>query len=151
MYPEQIQQNWSGQTVKPDKTHSWLIGPMCNQRFQLVATLKFSSTQKLLPSVISLCYIGMSACLHCHSYTLFEQHTRYLRVSSFAMFTSSLWAGCLTSQQHASISKGRICSDNFTCRHTEIEVADQHIHLTQSQYTDTGPTSPSSDPIMPGA
>ena len=59
--------------------------------------------------------------------------------------------GCLTSQQHASISQGRICSDNLTCCHTEIEVADQTFHLTQSQYTDTGPTSPSADPITPGA
>ena len=62
-----------------------------------------------------------------------------------------LFVGCLTSQQHASVSQGRICSDNFTCCHTEIEVADQTFHLTQSQYTDTGPTSPSADPITPGA
>ena len=60
-----------------------------------------------------------------------------------------LLVGCLTSQQHASVSQGRICSDNFTCCHTEIEVADQTFYLTQ--YTDTGPTSPSSDPITPGA
>ena len=59
--------------------------------------------------------------------------------------------GCLTSQQHASVSQGRICSDNLTCCHTEIEVADPTFHLTQSQYTDTGPTSPSADPITPGA
>ena len=58
---------------------------------------------------------------------------------------------CLTSQQHASVSQGRICSDNFTCYHTETEVADQTFHLTQSQYTDTGPTSPSTDPITPSA
>ena len=61
-----------------------------------------------------------------------------------------LLVGCLTSQQHASVSQGRICSDNLTCCHTEIEVADQTFHLTQSQYTDTGPTSPSTDPITPG-
>ena len=36
---------------------------------------------------------------------------------------ASLLAGCLTSQQHASVSQGRICSDNCTCCHTEIEVA----------------------------
>ena len=59
--------------------------------------------------------------------------------------------GWLTSQQYASVSQGRICSDNFTCCHTEIEVADQTFHLTQSQYTDTGPSSPSADPITPGA
>ena len=62
-----------------------------------------------------------------------------------------LLVGCLTSQQHASVSQGRICTDNFTCCHTETEVADQTFYLTQSQYTDTGPTSPSTDPIMPGA
>ena len=58
---------------------------------------------------------------------------------------------CLTSKQHASVSQGRICSDNLTCCHAEIEVADQTFYLTQSQYTDTGPTSPSVDPITPGA
>ena len=62
-----------------------------------------------------------------------------------------LFVGCLTSQRHASVSQGRICSDKFTCCHTEIEVADQIYHLTQSQYTDTGPTSPSADPMTPGA
>ena len=61
------------------------------------------------------------------------------------------FVGCLTSQQHASVSQGRICSDKFTCCHTEIKVADQTFHLTQSRYTDTGPTSPSTDPITPGA
>ena len=45
--------------------------------------------------------------------------------------------GCLTSQQHASVSQGRICSDNFTCCYTEIEGADPNFHLTLSQYTDT--------------
>ena len=58
---------------------------------------------------------------------------------------------CLTSQQHASVSQGRICTDNFTCCHTEIEATDPTFYLTQSQYTDTGPTSPSADPITPGA
>ena len=62
-----------------------------------------------------------------------------------------LFVGCLTSPQHTSVSQGRICSDNFTCCHTEIEVADKTFHLTQSQYSDTGPTCPSTDPITPGA
>ena len=62
-----------------------------------------------------------------------------------------LLVGCLTSKQHASVSQGRICTDNFTCCHTEMEAADPTFHLTQSQYTDTGPTSPSADPITPGA
>ena len=62
-----------------------------------------------------------------------------------------LLVGCLTSQQHASVSQGQTYTDNFTCCHPEIEVAGKTFYLTQSQYTDTGPTSPSADPIMPGA
>ena len=62
-----------------------------------------------------------------------------------------VFVGCLTSQQHASVTQGRICSNNITCCHTEIEVADQTFYLTQSQYTDNGPISPSTDPIIPGA
>ena len=62
-----------------------------------------------------------------------------------------MFVGCLTSQQQASACQGRICSDDFTCCHTETEVADPTFHLTQSQYTDTEPTSPSTDPITPSA
>ena len=53
----------------------------------------------------------------------------------------------LTSQQHASVSQEGICSDNYT----RCQAADQTFHLTQSQYTDTGPTGPSGDPITPSA
>ena len=62
-----------------------------------------------------------------------------------------LCVGCLTSQQHASVSQVRICTDKFTCFHTEREVADQTFYLTPSQYIDTGLTSPSADPVTPGA
>ena len=62
-----------------------------------------------------------------------------------------LLVGCLTSQQHASVSQGRICSYKFTCCHAEIEVADPTFNVTQSQHTDIGPTTPSTDPITPGA
>ena len=61
-----------------------------------------------------------------------------------------LFVGSLTSK-HASVSQGLICSDKLTPWHTEIEVADQAFYFTQSQYSDTGPTSPSADPISPGA
>ena len=37
---------------------------------------------------------------------------------------------CLTSQKQASVSQGRVCTDNFTCCHTEIEDADQTFFLT---------------------
>ena len=57
---------------------------------------------------------------------------------SVCMMVLLLFVGCLTSQQHASVSQGQIYSDSFMCCHTEIEVADPTFHLTQSQYTDTG-------------
>ena len=57
---------------------------------------------------------------------------------------------CLTSKQHPSVSQGWICSDTFMCCHTEIEVAEQTFYLTQSQYTDTEPTSANAYPITPG-
>ena len=47
------------------------------------------------------------------------------------------------SQQHASVSQGRIC-------HSEVEAAD-HTFYHQTKHTDTGPISPSADPIKPGA
>ena len=76
---------------------------------------------------------------------------RTLVVKGLHVCFTILFVGCLTSQQHASVSQGRICSDNFTCCHTEIEAADPTFYLTQLQYTDTGPTSPSADPISPSA
>ena len=57
-----------------------------------------------------------------------------------------LLVGCLTPQQHASVFQGRIYSDSAA--HWEVE--DQSFYLSQSQYTDTGPTGLSADPIMPG-
>ena len=56
---------------------------------------------------------------------------------------------CLASQQHASGPQDG--SDSSTCCHTAIEGAGQTFHLTQSQNTDIGPTSPSTDPVTPGA
>ena len=41
-----------------------------------------------------------------------------------------LLVACLTSQQQASVSQGRICSDNYTCCHTETEAADPTFYLT---------------------
>ena len=68
----------------------------------------------------------------------------------FAAWELVCWL--LRTQQHpASVSQGRTCTDKFTCCHNEREAADPTFYLTQSQYTDTGPTSPSADPITPGA
>ena len=55
--------------------------------------------------------------------------------------------GCITSQEHASVSQGRMYSDNFTFCYIETS----SFYLTKSQYTDIGPTSPSADPITHGA
>ena len=62
-----------------------------------------------------------------------------------------MFVSYLSSLQNTSVSQGQICSDNCTCCNTQIEAADQTFYLTRSQYTDTRPTSPSADPITPGA
>ena len=69
------------------------------------------------------------AALSQHS-ALYEDYEGKGRAAS-AVFVC-LFVGCLTSQQHASVSQGRICSDNCTCCHTEIEVEDPTFYLTQS-------------------
>ena len=80
-----------------------------------------------------------------------ESNSLYSIVTKTGGQRERLLVGCLTSKQHANVSQGRIYTDNCRCCHTEIEVADQTFYLTQSQYIDTGPTSPSVDPITPGA
>ena len=72
-------------------------------------------------------------------------HQEYFYVGLVCLF-----AGCSMSQQHASVSQGRTYSGKFMCCYTEIKVADQTFNLTQSQNTDTGLTSPSTDPVSPG-
>ena len=47
-----------------------------------------------------------------------------------------LFVGCLTSQQHASVSHGRICEDNFTCCHTEIELSEEAPYPCPSVHVD---------------
>ena len=74
-----------------------------------------------------------------------KNQTRRRKTVSTATATAIV---CLSPQQHASVSQGRICC---TCCHTEIEVADPTFYCTLSQYTDTRPISHSADPITPGA
>ena len=63
----------------------------------------------------------------------------------FYIFYKHEWdclsVGCLTFQQHDSVSHGWICLDTFLCCHTATEVADQTFYLTQSQCTDIGSSS----------
>ena len=49
------------------------------------------------------------------------------------------------------ISRTDLPQAECTFCHTGVEVANQTFFLIQSQYTDTGPTSPSADPVTPGA
>ena len=56
---------------------------------------------------------------------------------------------CLVEHRSFSTLEGGM-SDEFTCCHTEIQVADQTFYLSQSQYTDIGPTNPSTDPVTAG-
>ena len=86
-----------------------------------------------------------------YSVTVYRHLVSLPALRSILCGNGAKFVGCLTSQQHACVAQGRVCSDKFTCCHTEIEVADPTFHLTQSQYIDNGPTNPSTDPITPGA
>ena len=48
-------------------------------------------------------------------------------------------------------NRGRVCSHNVACCHTDTEVGDQTFYFIHSQYTGTGPTGPNADPITKGA
>ena len=54
-----------------------------------------------------------------------------------------LLTGWLTSQKHACVSRGQICSENCTSYHNEIK-----LQTKFSQHTDTRPISPNADPKM---
>ena len=115
-------------------------------------SVSYCTVCQLLHESVSYCTV----CQLLHSLSVTARVCQLLHsLSVTAQFVSCCTfcslVGCLTSQQHASGSQGRICTDNFTCCHTKIKVADQTFYPTQSQYTDTGPTSPSTDPITPGA
>ena len=141
----------------------------------VIATAQMSACQRVrVLCAMALCSHCFASCIllaswtRCHAYCSGPQReaarwpsgkvsawrARDTRIDPELFWSSQtnvcLLVGCLTSQQHASVSQGRICSDHFTCCHTEKEVADPTFYLTQSQYTDTRPTSPSADPMMPG-
>ena len=84
--------------------------------------------------------IGLYGC--CRDDVLISMYVdvelRRCKLSGHSAVLVCLFVGCLTSQQQASVSQGRICSDNFTCCHTEIEVADQTFN------------SPSHSILIPG-
>ena len=122
----------------------------CNLIASMTCTFKVNTHSVIQSSLCHLMYEATAMDLH---FALSPAVPGAIWRVSLLFFTpfSMVVVGCLTSQQHASVSQGRICSDNFMCCHTEIEVADPTFHLTQSQYTDTGPTSPSADPNTPDA
>ena len=78
-------------------------------------------------------------------------HTNHALIQETPSLFVYWLVGSLTSKQQTSVSQEQICKDNCMCSHTEIEIADQTFHLTQSQYTDTRSACPSSDLSTPGA
>ena len=82
---------------------------------------------------------------YAHLYTPVHHMPRQLQVGV-------VWlVGSLTSPPHAGVSQGRIRSNDCTCCHAKIEIADQTRYQTQTRYTDTLPTSPRAEPATPGA
>ena len=77
-------------------------------------------------------------------------HTGLCRMTKSVMVVV---VGRLTSQQHATVSQGRICVGKCTCCHLgkklQIKLATLSTH-DMLQYTDTGSPSFTTDPITPG-
>ena len=121
----------SGQVTDLCATDRWLV----HLSSTLLEDLLASDNTKVSTSVLMWWKMGIERLTCSNGYS--------------ACLLVGLLVGCLTSQQHASVSHGRICSDNSACCHTEMEAAGQTSYLTQSEYTDTGPTFPSADPVMP--
>ena len=106
-----------------------LLGKGQDYRFVVTASklLTDFSFSNLLGVV---CSYGNIRCAGCFPHSWIEGWGIGWGVDEVCLFD-----GCLTSQQQARVSQGRICSDNFTCCHTEIEVAEQTFYLTQSHST----------------
>ena len=85
-------------------------------------------------------YACVYVCINVYTYLLMRRSTRvHLYACVPEAVRAALLVVCLTSQQRGCVSQGQICSGNCTC-FRKIETADQTLHLTQSHYTDTGPT-----------
>ena len=85
---------------------------------------------------------------HCRGRRRSTGRCEQQQAGSLALGLVGWLLACLTSQQHASASQGRICSGNLRAATLRKKL---QIKLSTSQYTDTRPTSPSADPKMPGA
>ena len=117
----------------------------------------FTSQQHASVSQVRICFTSQQHASVSQGRICFtsQQHASVSQVR--ICFTSQQHASvsqgriCFTPQQHASVSHGRICSDKSTCCHTEIKDADPTCCVAQLLYTDTGPSSPSTDPLAPGA
>ena len=133
------------------------------QRYALFSCPHVSSMQFSPVLMSAVCSFLLSSCRQCAVFSyphVSGMHFSPVLMSAVCPFLLSFYfrvsrtvcwlVGCVTSQ-HASVSQGRIWSDNSACCHTEIEVADHICYLTQSQCTDTGSTSPIADPMWPGS
>ena len=78
--------------------------------------------------------------ISCLRYTILVGNPRYPSLHRRRLLL--LFVGCLTSHKHAGVSQARICSDNCTCCHTDIEVADQTVYLTQHSILTPGQPVP---------
>ena len=129
---------------RPASQIHWSVaGALSNHHHQQQQQQQQQRNQRYCPSPHSLLHFASAVRLAQDNRSLFFHVTlstgtcrsHYTFVSSCSssptfdplLLTQCLLVGCLTSQQHASVSQGRICTDNFTCCHTEIEAADSNF------------------------
>ena len=149
-----FQLRWLKTTEPREYEPSWtLIWHWCKLEWKLQASVKNKSTCTDLQfslEILSLCRkISKNTVLHITDKKTYQSHM-YCVCSYVEADTYFLFVCWLLPSKHAGVSQGCIFSDYCMCCHTEIEVADQTFYLTQSQYTNTKLTSPSTDPTTPG-
>ena len=83
----------------------------------------FSVGCLLYVSAICRCISGTDLLIQAHTLPHWDRNcTSNFLSHPITVYCHWLLAGCLTSQQQACVSQRRICSDDCTCRHSEIKL-----------------------------
>ena len=152
------------------KQHRHLLTYFHSTGSWAVADGKFlHSTQPVGEAEVCTCYHSTRSQPGCHRLSLHSTPVKDKQITLSTLGTrlqsldQSMWSPqwsdlrsthmiCLCNDKGTELTLYRrdLRSAYSACCHTDIEVADQTSYLTQSQCTDTGPASPSVDPIMAG-
>ena len=127
--------------------------PMKALSHERTVTISIENTQ---PAQFTVTSLNLAVCIQKHTQSTKQLCTCRCQ-QKIPTHLCVCWKGrlvCWLVAHHTSnmqsVSQRWICSDNCTCYHTEMAVADQTCYLTKSQCTDTRPTTLRSYHMMAG-